>query len=150
MQDNQEKAEHLQADIERLDNEKKELDKRIKELGAGKDESEKVRDKEMADLKQTIKELTEVKMERQKSEERLKKQSEEFLKVMEMNQLVNDILGEYSNKTGLLLRSQEVVNKLKAERAKNEVVPPTGWETTTTNLTIDASNRKQFLNDKNE
>ncbi|CAI2162574.1 17836_t:CDS:10 [Funneliformis geosporum] len=61
---------------------------------------------------QTIKDLTEVKMKREGSEERLKKQSEEFLKVQQMNQVVYDILGKYSTATGLLVRTQEVVKIL--------------------------------------
>ncbi|CAI2165518.1 15623_t:CDS:2 [Funneliformis geosporum] len=76
-------------------------------------------------LTKTIKELTEVKMKREKSEERLKKQSEEFLQVQQMNQVVYEILGEYSQKTGLLLRSQEVIRKLKEEKEKNDI-PPMG------------------------
>jgi hypothetical protein len=72
---------------------------------------------EFEKAKQKIKQLTEVKMAREKSEERLKKQSEEFLKVQEMNQVVYDILGAESDKTGLLLRSQEVIEKLKNTKA---------------------------------
>ena len=110
-----EKAQHLEQDIKNLNQQKEELDKRIKEFEEAEKKSKDEKDREIADLKKTIKELTEVKMKREQSEEKLRKQSEEFLKVQQMNQTVYDILGQYSTKTGLLLRSQEVVEKLKKE-----------------------------------
>src|SRR2546430_2507326 len=48
----EEKAQHLQEDIQRLDNEKKELDKRIKELEDTNEESKKARDKELQEAKE--------------------------------------------------------------------------------------------------
>lgn len=116
-----EKAEHLTKDIERLDEEKKKLDERIKELEEERKKSESERDKEIADLKQKIKELTEVKMARQESEEKLKKQSEEFLQVQNIHGLVYNILGEYSKENGLLLRSQEIIKKIKEYESSKEL-----------------------------
>lgn len=109
----EEKQKHLQEDIKRLDQEKEELNNRIKELESADGESKKVRDEELKDLKEKIKTLTTVKMERERSEERLRKQNEDFANMMAVHEQVYEILGKYSDKTGLLLRSQEVIEKLK-------------------------------------
>jgi len=106
----EEKAKHLQTDISQLDQQKEELGQRIKELEQEEIKSKAARDKKIEELKAKNNNLT---MEREKSEERLKKQNEELLKVQEINRVVYDILGEHSDKTELLLRSQEVVQKLK-------------------------------------
>jgi hypothetical protein len=88
-------------------------------------------------------------MAREKSEERLKKQSEDFANVMKINHLVNDILGEYSDKKGLLLRSQEVVQKLK--EFKNRPPKPTESKETQTDLTGEQINNAfEILGIKNK
>lgn len=115
----QEQVKHLKKDIESLNQQKKELGERVKELEKAEEESKKIKDKEIADLKQTIKELTEVKMEREKSEERLKKQSKDFADMMKIHKEVYEILGQYSSKMGLLLRSQDIIQKIKELEEKN-------------------------------
>ena len=90
----QEKAQHLEEDIKRLDGEKQELAQRIKELEVGESESKKIRDKELEETKkvqqqkeQTITQLTEklsqVQEDYDKRIEQLESEQKENEKVLE-------------------------------------------------------------------
>ncbi|MCE8163410.1 MAG: leucine-rich repeat domain-containing protein [Candidatus Moeniiplasma glomeromycotorum] len=127
----------------------------IKDLKSGEEKQKKIIEtaknnkEENKDLKEKIKKMTEVKMEREKSEERLKKQSEEFLQVQKMHQIVYDILGQKSDKTGLLLRSQEVVGKL-IELEKKPSKPTKDQETQTDLTGKQISNAFKILGIENK
>ncbi len=97
----QEKAKHLEEDIQRLDQQKKELEEKIKELEKGEKESKEIRDKELNELKEKVANLT-------AQLETVQKVDAEVYKVLE----------EYSTQKGLLLRSQEVAKKLKEAESK--------------------------------
>jgi len=90
----QDQANHLQRDIERLEDEKKELNQRIKELGDNSDEIKKERDRELQEAKDQVSTLT-----------------TQLNNTINIDNQVYDILSKHSNQTGLLPRTQEVINK---------------------------------------
>ena len=91
----QEQVEHLREDINRLDQEKQELDKQVKELEDAEGEIKKARDKEIQELKARIINL-----------------NDQLETVIKSDKTVFDILGQHSDKSNLVLRSQEVIEKL--------------------------------------
>jgi len=94
--------EHLTADIQRLKQEKTVLNKQIQELKEQVQSDKETHDQELAELRTKLDTL-----------------AKSFQEAQDIDQQVYDILGQQSQQTGLLLRSQEVIqkiNNLTAER----------------------------------
>jgi len=97
---------HLEKDIKRLDEEKQELETRIKELENLDEDSKKLRDQELAELRTKLNTL-----------------AKSFQEAQDIDQQIYDILGQQSQQKGLLLRSQEVIQKINHLTAERDNRP---------------------------
>ncbi|CAG8668166.1 6938_t:CDS:1, partial [Paraglomus brasilianum] len=97
---------HLEKDIKRLDEEKQELETRIKELENLDEDSKELRDQELAELRTKLDTL-----------------AKSFQEAQDIDQQVYDILGQHSNQIGLFLRSQEVIQKINTLIAEKDSRP---------------------------
>ena len=97
---------HLEKDIKRLDEEKQELETRIKELENLDEDSKKLRDQELAELRTKLNTL-----------------AKSFQEAQDIDQQIYDILGQQSQQKGLLFRSQEVIQKINHLTAERDNRP---------------------------
>lgn len=93
---------HLTADIQRLEQEKKDLDQQIEELKNQAQSDKLARDKELADLKQADKELN----------EKVTNLTTQLNNAIKVDETIYNLLGQHSSKDNLLERTQEVVEKI--------------------------------------
>ena len=91
----EEKSQHLQEDIERLEKEWSEMDNRLAELEEERAKSSDVRDLELQELKTKLATVT--------------KQLDD---IIDVNQQVYHIMESYSTTNGLLPRTKEIFNNL--------------------------------------
>lgn len=116
-QDNQQLQAHFREDVKLLAEQRKELDQQLKELEKTKQESEKLRDEELAQLRGELKgeqdKLVQQQQQVKELTEKLANLTKTTADIQKDDQQIYAVLGEKSTKTGLLLRSQEVIQKLK-------------------------------------